>query len=344
VRVLVLGAGIAGSLLSRELHRRGASVVVVDDSSYASASRAAAGLVNPIIGIRLTLVPGVEKLLAASRSTFAEIGQALGRSVWHPMPIDRVFRDAGERGRWEKRADDTAYARWVTALPEGVLPAPEGGIRILGGGWFDYRCLPDLLAREGISTIETRIHPEEVVASGAGAVWRGEFFDAMVFCQGYSGEGGGSGLGLSALPWKAARGEILTVRSPAGPRDSIWMRGIFVVPLGQDLFRVGSTYRWNGFEEGPSLEAREEILQGWRALGLPEPEVVDQRVGVRPILQDRQPVAGQLPGKPACWICNGLGSRGAMIAPTLVKQLAEAILGGPSVDAAWNVERFFRGA
>jgi glycine oxidase len=344
VRVLVIGAGIAGSLLSRELHHRGASVVVVDDSSSASASRAAAGLVNPVIGIRLTLVPGVEKLLAASRSTFSEIGQALGRSVWHPMPIDRVFRDSGERGRWAKRKDDAAYAPWVTALPEGELSAPEGGIRILGGGWFDYRCLPDLLACEGISTIETRIHPEEVVASGAGVVWRGEFFDAAVFCRGYSGDEGGPGLGLSALPWKAARGEILTVRSLVGPRDSIWMRGIFVVPLGKDLFRVGSTYRWSGFDEGPSLEAREEIMQGWRALGLPEPEVVDQRVGVRPILQDRQPVAGLLPGKPACWICNGLGSRGAMIAPTLVRQLAEAILGGPSVEAAWNVERFFDGA
>lgn len=340
VRVLVIGAGIAGTFLARELHERGVSVQVVDDPSIASASRAAAGLVNPVIGIRLTLVPGVEDLLAQSFALFSTLEQSLGRTLWHPLPIDRFFRDAGERARWEKRAGDPAYAPWVVPLPGEGDRAPWGGIRIQRGGWFDYRCLPDILDQAGIPRIADRIDASSLEAAGNGVVWRGDFYDAAVWCQG----SGADDPWFTGLPWKAALGEIMTLRSAVGPRDAIWMRGIFVVPLGEGLFRVGSTYRWTALEGGPSPEGREEILGRWRVLGLPEPEVVDHRSGVRPILQDRQPVAGPHPQEKAVWIVNGLGSRGAMTAPTLVRQVADAMLGGAPVPAAWNVARFFRRA
>lgn len=340
VRVLILGAGIAGTLLARELHRPGVSVVVADDTSAPSASRAAAGLVNPITGIRLTLVPGIQSLMAAACGTFAELEKFLQRPVWHPLPVDRIFRTAEEAEYWNRRSVDPAYGPWSAPLPPGTCPAPLGGIRIRGGGWFDYRCLPEVLEKEGIPRIDGAVDTASIGARDDAVYWQGERFDAVVFCQGYAADDPW----FTGLPWKSALGEILTVRAEAGPVDSIWMRGIFIVPLGDGLFRTGSTYRWNGFDRGTTPEAREEILGGWRALGLPEPVVVDQKAGVRPVLQDRQPILGRHPRRRACWICNGLGSRGAMFAPTVAVELAEALTRGIPIRPEWDAARFFRRA
>ncbi|HBA65740.1 MAG TPA: FAD-dependent oxidoreductase, partial [Methylococcaceae bacterium] len=49
---LIVGQGLAGSLLAFELIQRNAQVMVVDDGRE-NASEVAAGLINPVTGIRL---------------------------------------------------------------------------------------------------------------------------------------------------------------------------------------------------------------------------------------------------------------------------------------------------
>ncbi|MDX6766631.1 MAG: FAD-dependent oxidoreductase [Candidatus Methylacidiphilales bacterium] len=342
MRILVVGAGIAGTLTALELQQRGVHVVVGDDPLRPSASRAAAGLVNPVTGIRLTLLPGTARFLAAAEETFSGITARLGRPVWHPMPIERFFRDAGERERWDRRKRDPAYAAWTETLPEtegGRLVF--GGVRIRGGGWFDYGCLPAVLERAGIPLVRGVVDHREIETDRHALrwrwKWRGEGYDHLILCPGHSG----GDPWFTRLPWKAARGEILTVRSHQGPEGAVWMRGHFVIPLGDGVYRVGSTYRWDGFDAGPSSEGREEILAGWCALGLPpRPEILDHRVGIRPILQDRLPAVGPHPEHPFVWTLNGLGSRGAMMAPLLARQLADALLDGREIDPIYQAARF----
>jgi len=48
---LIVGQGLAGSLLAWELIQRGCSVLVVDKGEE-NASQVAAGLINPVTGIR----------------------------------------------------------------------------------------------------------------------------------------------------------------------------------------------------------------------------------------------------------------------------------------------------
>ncbi len=48
---LIVGQGLAGSLLAWELMQRGAKVLIVDNG-MPNASQVAAGLINPITGMR----------------------------------------------------------------------------------------------------------------------------------------------------------------------------------------------------------------------------------------------------------------------------------------------------
>ena len=52
---LIIGHGLAGATLARTLRRRGRRVVVLDAPQPDSATRVAAGLINPVAGKRFAL-------------------------------------------------------------------------------------------------------------------------------------------------------------------------------------------------------------------------------------------------------------------------------------------------
>ena len=50
---LIVGQGIAGSVLAWTLHQRGHHVLILDDPALPSASKASAGIFNPLTGKKL---------------------------------------------------------------------------------------------------------------------------------------------------------------------------------------------------------------------------------------------------------------------------------------------------
>jgi glycine oxidase len=50
---LIVGRGIAGSILANQLHQAGASVAVIDEAAVSTSSRVAAGLANPFTGPKM---------------------------------------------------------------------------------------------------------------------------------------------------------------------------------------------------------------------------------------------------------------------------------------------------
>jgi glycine/D-amino acid oxidase-like deaminating enzyme len=93
VDFLIIGQGLAGSLLVRSLRSRGCRVAVVDDRWQSAASQVAAGLMTPLTGRRFTLTPDYPGL-------FARAGEILGAlGVFHSLDVYRLFLDAEQRER-----------------------------------------------------------------------------------------------------------------------------------------------------------------------------------------------------------------------------------------------------
>lgn len=304
----ILGAGLAGTFLARALLRHGLTPVVWDDPAFPSASRAAAGLVNPVTGIRLAKTWNWDAFFPAAITAFAELARDTGAPCWHPLPIDRIFRTPEEAARGEAAQADPARSVFLRPLPEPSPAAPLGGFRISGGGWLDTavlaRALPPAILR-----------PERVDPAALSGT--------VIDCRGWPGGAD------TPLPWHPAKGETLTLRLPDWPEDRILLRGIFTVPLGGGVFRVGATYSWDDLDPRPTDEGRRRLLDGLRALGARPGEILDHRAGVRPILRGSRPWCGPHPHQPGHWIFNGLGSKGALMAPRLAEQLARRILGLP---------------
>ena len=64
VDAIIVGQGLAGSLLAFALHQRGQQVMLLDDG-VVNASQVAAGLINPVTGQRLVKSVSASQLLQA---------------------------------------------------------------------------------------------------------------------------------------------------------------------------------------------------------------------------------------------------------------------------------------
>jgi glycine oxidase len=332
-RVRILGAGLAGCALAWELRRRGLEVEVWESARRSCASLVAGGLLNPVLGMRLSRAWRADTHLPEAVRWFGALGTELGRPWFHPLPIVRLFKRPEQREFWREKRGLAAVAPWaVREIAEGEkLPGIArhlGGFVVEGGGWVDVRgaveAMRGKLAAEGILLErEAAVVPD----AEAGVV--------TVCCRGHADAAAWPEIG-----WKPAHGDVLDVALPGLPEDRIVIESCFLVPLGGGVFRTGSTYRWAFDNDAPTAAGREEILDRLERLLGVRPEVLEHRAAVRSIVKGRTPVMGRHPRREDLWIFNGLGSTGAMRAPALVGHLADVLAGTRGVDAEMDVGRW----
>ena len=102
-RTLIIGQGLAGSVLAWQAAWRGDQLIVVDAGNSNTASAVAAGLVMPLSGQRLVSRPDYPALLAAAEACYRRIEQETGQTLFRSRIIERRFVSAMERQQWEDR-------------------------------------------------------------------------------------------------------------------------------------------------------------------------------------------------------------------------------------------------
>jgi len=325
-RVLIVGQGLAGTALGLELEAAGVPFVIASEGHACAASRAAAGLVNPISGQRFVKVWRVDELLPEAERWYRAVGARLGVKLWHPLRLRRLYANATEAARAMRKHERGELAPYASL--------GDGGVEIHGAAWVDLPALLECAAqrwRECGVLREASVTRAELRVGERGAAWRGEEFSAVVLCTG-AGELARSW--FPELSWEAAKGEILHVRGAELATDEAVSRGTWVLPDGGHGARIGATYERGVEELSPSAAAREKLLAAARGLVRGELHVIDQRVGVRVSLPDRLPAVGWRAGERVGFF-GALGSKGTLCAPWLARRWCEVLRG---VGAEWPGE------
>ncbi|MCX6952279.1 MAG: hypothetical protein NTV51_08960, partial [Verrucomicrobia bacterium] len=126
---LIVGQGLAGTLLAWEFERAGIAFAIADAGHAAASSRVAAGIINPITGRRLVPSWQIDRLMPVARTAYRELGAALGVPLWRDMRVRRLFADDRERRVLaEKRARGELGAHAGEADGEGFWI--EGAARV----------------------------------------------------------------------------------------------------------------------------------------------------------------------------------------------------------------------
>lgn len=334
--VLIIGHGIAGAVLAEEALRRGLRVHVFDRERPGRASAAAAGVVNPLVLRRDVPAWRAEELVPLASSFYARMQERLGIRVWHPLDLVKVFPTPKEEEQWQRALEDPARARFMApasrAMVHPLIRSPQGHGTVSACARLDVPELlaaqrKDLLAREAFTEMDVPpgpplAGPDGVSIGECSAPW-------AVWCQGPFG----------AVPGLVpVKGETLLVRIPGFHLDRMVHRGIFLLPVGGDRYRVGATFAWGDVWSGPSASGREELLRRLRLLTEADVQVLEHTAGVRPAAKDRRPLLG--PIGPHRAVLNGLGSRGVSLAPWCAGHLFDHLFEGVPLDAEVAVQRF----
>ncbi len=322
-RVLIVGQGLAGTALGLELETAGIAFLVASAGHDDAASRIAAGLINPITGLRAVKSAQVDTLLPEAEAFYRRAEQTLGVRLWQPMGLTRRWRDEAERAALAAKIASGALAPF--AGPGSFGP---DGVRVQGAARVD---LPALLAhaeRRWLDAGRLRrvlVRREEIAVDDAGVRWGTESFSHVVLCTG-AGELGRAW--FSAEPFAPVQGEILTLADAGVAADEArnggghWLLGI-----GAGLARVGATFVRGEGAGGVTSAAREKLTVVARELGAASgARVVEQVAGVRLILPDRLPVAGISAVQSRVGFCGALGSKGALWAPRLARAWVEHLV------------------
>ena len=186
--------------------------------------------------------------------------------------------------------------------------------------------------------IEDRVTPDEAVFENGSWTCRGESYKWLVFCEGHYGF---DNLWFDFLPFHTAKGELLICEIPGLVSADIIKGGVTIVPLPDPhIFWVGSTYEWDTDDDSPSAGAREELESTLEALVGKEYTVLTHRAGIRPAARDRRPFVGTHPANRQLGLINGLGTKGASLAPYCAEQLVSHLLDGNTLDPEIDLLRY----
>ena len=332
---LIVGQGLAGSVLALVMRKRGLRFRVVDNAPSSSATRVAAGILNPVTGRKIVKSWRADELLPRAFAFYRDAERELGGRWLRERMIHRYLVTDEERETWEKKRDREEWRGVIGPLPpESGFGLREGldGFCIHGGGMLDtsefLNSVGGLLLRED-RLLKADLAMEGMRVSPDGIEWEGLRAARIIFCEGHRASRNPY---FSWLPFRHAKGEVLTLRWD-GPDDGrIHNCGKWLVPLGGGKAIAGSTFKWNDMSELPTEAGREEIVKSLDHVLKAKPEVIRQQAGIRPILKGSRPVAGPHPAHTSVAIFNGLGAKGVSLAPFFADQLLDHLEKGAPLD------------
>jgi glycine/D-amino acid oxidase-like deaminating enzyme len=340
---LVAGLGLAGISFCETLERHGKSFRVVSDDSQ-KASTVAGGLYNPVILKRFTLSWKAHEQLALLPSFYSGLEEKLGVTLDHPLRVLRRFASVEEQNGWFEASDKPGMGTLMsTALLSNSNPAidaPFGYGEVLGTGRLDTELLQERYRRylmESGSLDQEAFAWDALKIDRDGVSYKGLRASRLVLAMGF---GLKQDPYFNYLPLNGTKGELLTVRAPELRESRVIKSAAFIIPLKEDLYRIGATYKWQDKTNAPTPEAREELETKLRTFLKCDYEVVSQEAGVRPTVADRRPLVGRHPECANLYVLNGFGSRGVMIAPFASKALFDFIEKGADLPPDMDINRF----
>lgn len=334
--VVVVGAGLIGLALARELDRRGFSVTLLEAHT---AGRAASWAGAGMLAAYQTANPALRPLAIASARLFPTWSAQLEAETGLPSgyrPSGAIFL-AGEG----HEPPVPALPGWEPLTPAELAHA-EPALQFQGAAWripgdhsVDNRLLvAALLAsvrRRGLALFENAPVLEVRADSGGFSVAAGTGVHSARIVVNAAGAWAGQFPAPEPASIRARKGQMLSVLAPGGggPRHVIAAPGTYLVPRNDGRTLIGATLEDVGFDLEVVPAALAELRRRAESLWPRLAHASGQQTwaGLRPCSPDGLPVFG--PTRcPGYWMATGHFRDGILLAPITAKILAHAIATG----------------
>jgi hypothetical protein len=274
---------------------------------------------NPVSFKRVVEVWNAEEHMRVMLDTYSEIESAIGVKILNKMPIMRIFPNEQYRDHWASRLNHEV-GKWISPVlddvPEGVM-APHGLGLVEEAGWVN---LPVMI--DGVRGLFPEKYENKSWSISDGVP---EDFDRVIDCR---GEGAKNELNELGYKLASDHGEVLTLKLDGlDIKDSILNKIKCLMPFSENTFKLGATYEWGVENSKPTESGKLELLDSIKPALSPSIseylEIINHESGLRPTSHDRRPYIGELENHPGIFILNGLGTRGVLVAPAMVRALVQ---------------------
>jgi glycine oxidase len=344
---IIVGQGIAGTVLAHSLINRGRSVVIIDDPSLSKASKVAAGLYNPVVFKRLVKSWMADELIPFMDKFYTEAEQLLDSKFYYKKKIVKLFAEPGEKEFWLKKINEDVGKYLSKEIDHNflnsILNNPMGSSEVIEAGNLDTNAFLDSSReyfRSGGFLLEEVLDQDSVKISEDHVNYKDYRAKKIIFCEGFRST---VNPWFDWLPFKLTKGEIITIKLNDGnviPDEKVINKGVFILPLGKGLYKVGSTYEWNELNEETTEKGKSELVDKLRKVLKVNFEIIKHEAGVRPTVSDRRPILGLHPNHPALVVFNGMGTKGVMLAPYFAEQLIDFLELGKELNKEVSIDRF----
>lgn len=345
VDYIIVGHGIAGTLIGYFLEQAGASCLYMDDPEQVGSTQVAAGIINPITGRRFVKAWRVGTFLPEARNLYLQLEQELGISFYHERPLIRTLFNRGDENNWQARMLDDAYAQYfepaveLGRIADATKPA-FSYLQVAHTAQVSIGKLRDRfrhIRKEAGRFFESPFDYDQLKIEVDGVQYEQCKAKRIIFCEGWRSR---YNPWFKHLPFGGNKGEVLLIRLPEVKLERMFKHRIFIVPFEDDLYWVGATSDNNFETEHPTAEGKAYLHDRLKEVLDTPFELVDHQAAVRPTVKDRRPYLGTHPQYPQLAIFNGLGTKGASLAPFWSKHLADHLTQGTPLDPEVDIHRF----
>ncbi len=340
---IIVGSGLAGIAFCETAVKKNKTFIVFNDESQNS-SKVAAGLYNPIILKRFSQVWHASEQLEILNVYYSTLEEKLNCKLDYKIPIYRKLFSIEEQNNWFTATDklkigDFLSQKLITEKNEFIESKYDYG-EVFKTGFIDTKLLQtkyiQYLKNQELYINETfeylkLIQKEDYVQ------YNNIKAKNIIFTEGF---GNKKNPFFNYLPVDGTKGELLIIKSIELDLKAIVNSSIYLIPIGNNLYKIGATYNWEDKTNLPTDNGKSELIENLKNLISCNFEIIDHNAGVRPTVRDRRPLVGTHPEYKRLHILNGLGTRGVMIAPEIAQILYDFIENNTALDTYIDIKRY----
>lgn len=342
---IIVGAGLAGISFAELALKNNKSFLVVDNMSQVS-SRVAGGFYNPVILKRFSEVWNAQEQLVLMNDFYNHIEEKLQRKFNFKLSILRKFYSIEEQNNWFAASDKRNLAPFLStkliSKKYNGIDSPYDYGEVLHTGYVDTMLLLDTY-REYLQAnnllLDQAFDWAYIEFPDSGVRYKNIEARHIIFAEGF---GMHKNPFFNYLPLDGTKGEMFVIKAPDLDLDVIVNTSVFILPMGNDLFKVGATYNWQDKTDLPTAEGKQELIDRIKEIVTCDFEIVEHYGGVRPTVKDRRPLIGTHEAFKSLHILNGLGTRGVMLGPAMAKVLYDYIENEIPLDREIDIKRFHK--
>jgi glycine/D-amino acid oxidase-like deaminating enzyme len=329
-------------MLSWYLYKDNIPFIVIDEAKENSASKVAAGIINPVTGRRIITTWIIEEIMPFAVQAYEEFGKEFNIEVIAQKNSIDLFPTKQMQDAFAERVKENApYLKLEEVidfsnsfnyhLGYGIIePCYIVQVQQIIITWRNFLLQNNLL-------LETKFEEKNVLIESDKIIYENIVASKVIFANGETCE---KNKWFKNLPFAPNKGEALIIQCNDLNENFIYKKGITIAPIGNQQFWVGANYTWDYEDEMPTekfyLEIKNQLEQ---ILKIPF-TILTHKAAIRPANIERRPFVGFHPLHKNIGIFNGMGAKGTSLAPFFAHQLVQNILHHTSLTPEADVARF----